>query len=79
VFVELASRLERTDKRPADAIAILEAGTEMFPANAVLFLRLGGTRLNAGDRAGAAEAYRSAVHLNPLLRYGVVQLTKLGG
>lgn len=77
VMSELASVLDRTDKRPADAIAILRAGTEMFPATPVLLLRLGGTLLAAGDRTGAASAYRRAVELNPLLRFGAVQLAKL--
>ncbi len=79
VLENVAGVLDRTDKRPQDAIAILRAGTEMFPSNPVLNLRLGGALLAAGDKAGAVAAYRRAVSLNPLLRFGVVQLGKLGG
>jgi pimeloyl-ACP methyl ester carboxylesterase len=79
VIDNLAGMLERTDKRPEDAIAILKGGTEIFPDTPVLFMRLGAGLLAAGDKAGAAAAYRRAVQLNPLLRFGAVQLTKLGG
>ena len=79
VMDNLAGILERTDKRPEDAIAILKGGTEMFPNTPVLFMRLGAALVNAGDKTGAAAAYRRAVQLNPLLRFGAVQLQKLGG
>jgi predicted TPR repeat methyltransferase len=49
----------------------------MFPQNAVLNLRLGGALLAAGDKPAAAAAYRRAVELNPLLRFGAVQLAKI--
>jgi Flp pilus assembly protein TadD len=75
----VAGMLDRTDKRPADAIAVLKAATEMFPNNAVLHLRLGGALLASGDSASAAAAYRKAVSLNPLLRFGAVQLSKIEG
>jgi hypothetical protein len=77
VMSELANTLDRTDKRPADAISILRAGVAMFPNNAVLHMRLGGALATAGDRAAAADSYRKAVTLTPLLRYGVVQLGKM--
>lgn len=79
VMDNLATVLDRTDKRPADAIAILKAATEMFANTPVLFMRLGGALLAAGDKTGAAAAYRKAVQLNPLLRFGAVQLARLGG
>jgi pimeloyl-ACP methyl ester carboxylesterase len=79
VIENLAGRLDRTDKRPQDAIAILKGGTEIFPDTPVLFMRLGAGLLAAGDSTGAAAAYRRAVQLNPLLRFGAVQLAKLGG
>ena len=77
VMVELAARLDRTDKRPADAIAVLRAGTEMFPTTPILFGRLGAALANAGDRPAAIAAYARAVEINPLLRYYAVQLAKL--
>jgi pimeloyl-ACP methyl ester carboxylesterase len=79
VMENVAGMLDRTDKRPADAIAVLKAATEMFPNNAVLHLRLGGALLASGDSASAAAAYRKAVSLNPLLRFGAVQLSKIEG
>ncbi len=78
VMLDLANTLDRTDKRPADAIAILKAGTEMFPTTPAMFTRLGGM-LATVDRAAAAAAYRRAVQINPLLRFAAVQLTKLEG
>ena len=77
VMENVAGTLDRIDKKPADAIAILKAATEMFPSNPVLHLRLGGALLASGDKTGAAAAYRRAVELNPLLRVGVVQLAKI--
>jgi pimeloyl-ACP methyl ester carboxylesterase len=79
VLESVAGILDRTDKRPGDAIAILKAATAMFPDKAVLHLRLGNALLAAGDKAGAASAYRRAVSLNSLLRVGVVQLAKIEG
>ena len=79
VMENVAGTLDRTDKRPDDAIAILKAGTEMFPNTPVLFMRLGAALATKGDKPGAIAAYRRAVELNPLLRFGAVQLTKLGG
>jgi pimeloyl-ACP methyl ester carboxylesterase len=77
VMENVAGTLDRTDKRGSEAIAILKAATEMFPQNAVLNLRLGGALLAAGDKPAAAAAYRRAVELNPLLRFGAVQLAKI--
>jgi predicted Zn-dependent protease len=77
VMENVAGALDRTDKRGSEAIAILKAATEMFPQNAVLNLRLGGALLAAGDKPAAAAAYRRAVELNPLLRFGAVQLAKI--
>jgi pimeloyl-ACP methyl ester carboxylesterase len=77
VMADLAAALDRNDKKPAESIAILRAATEMFPANPVLFMRLGAAQLAAGDKASAAAAYRKALQLNPLLRFGAVQLAKI--
>lgn len=77
VFENVAGILDRTDKKPSDAAAVLRAGTEMFPSNPVLQLRLGGSLLAQGDKTGAAAAYRRAIELNPLLRYGAAQLAKI--
>ena len=77
VLVELAARLDRTDKRPADAIAVLRAGTEIFPSTPILYGRLGAALATAGDRPGAIAAYSRAVEINPLLRFYAVQLGKL--
>jgi predicted Zn-dependent protease len=77
VLVNVATTLDRTDKRPADAIEILRAATSMFPENPVLFARLGGALLAAGDRTGSAAAYRTAVGMNPFFRFSAVQLAKL--
>ena len=77
VLVNVATMLDRTDKRPADAIEILRGATAMFPDVPVLYSRLGGALLAAGDRAGAATAYRTALKMNPFLRFSAVQLAKL--
>ena len=77
VMENVAGVLDRTDKRAPEAIAILTAATEMFPKNAALHMRLGGALLAAGDKPAAAAAYRKATELNPLLRFGVVQLAKI--
>jgi predicted Zn-dependent protease len=77
VLVNVATTLDRTDKRPADAIEILRGATAMFPDMAVLYSRLGGALLAAGDRTGAATAYRAALKMNPFFRFSAVQLAKL--
>jgi pimeloyl-ACP methyl ester carboxylesterase len=77
VITDLAFRLDRTDKRPADAIAILRAGAGMFPSTTLVFGRLGAALAAAGDTAGAISAYRRALEINPLVRFYAVQLEKL--
>ena len=77
VMVSLAGSLN-TDKRPEDAIAVLEGATRIFPDNPVLFSRLGSALLAAGNKAGAASAFKTAVGMNPFFRYSAVQAAKLG-
>jgi hypothetical protein len=79
VVEQAAAGLLRADSASAAGIEILRAGVELFPEQPVLRMRLGAALRAAGDRAGAADAYRRAVALNPLLRSAAVQLARLEG
>lgn len=74
-----AAGLLRADSASAAAIALLRAGAELFPRQPALHVRLGAALRAAGDRTGAADAYRRAVALNPMLRFAAVQLARLEG
>ena len=71
--------LLRADSASAAGIELLRAGVEIFPEAPVLQMRLGAALRASGDRAAAAEAYRRAVALNPMLRFAAVQLARLEG
>ncbi|HWL40514.1 MAG TPA: alpha/beta fold hydrolase [Gemmatimonadaceae bacterium] len=79
VIEGVAGVLQRSDPKSPVALGLLRLGTEIFPRNAVLQMRLGRSLLAVEDRAGAATAYRRAVEINPMLRFASVQLAKLGG
>jgi pimeloyl-ACP methyl ester carboxylesterase len=74
-----AMGLLRADSASAAGIELLRAGVELFPEQPVLRMRLGAALRASGDLAGAADAYRRAVVLNPLLRSAAVQLARLEG
>jgi hypothetical protein len=79
VVEQAAAGLLRADSASAAGIALLRAGVERFPDKPVLHMWLGGALRASGDRAGAADAYRRAVALNPMLRFAAVQLARLEG
>lgn len=79
VVEQAAAGLLRADSASAAGIELLRAGVELFPRQPVLYIRLGAALRAAGDRTGAAEAYRRAVALNPMLRSAAVQLARLEG
>jgi pimeloyl-ACP methyl ester carboxylesterase len=74
-----AAGLLRADSASAAAIELLRAGAELFPRQPALQVRMGAALRAAGDRTGAADAYRRAVALNPMLRFAAVQLARLEG
>jgi pimeloyl-ACP methyl ester carboxylesterase len=74
-----AAGLLRADSASTAAIELLRAGVELFPRQPALHMRLGAALRAAGDRTGAADAYRRAVALNPMLRFAAVQLARLEG
>ncbi|HEY0037236.1 MAG TPA: hypothetical protein VGB66_11140, partial [Longimicrobium sp.] len=67
------------DSASAAAIELLRTGVELFPRHPALHVRLGAALRAAGDRTGAADAYRRAVALNSMVRFAAVQLARLEG
>ncbi len=72
----VARALARADAKSPAVSGLLRLGTELFPRNPVMQMRLGQALLAANDRTGAAAAYRRALELNPMLRFAAVQLAK---
>lgn len=64
--------------RTAEAIAVFEAATELFPASFNPWDSLAEARLAAGDRTGAIRDYQKSLELNPENRNATAKLRELG-
>ena len=69
--------LQRGDRKPEEAFAVLQVGVELFPANSFLLTRLAEVHAARGEKDQAIAAYRRAVEADPFNRAAAVQLQKL--
>jgi tetratricopeptide (TPR) repeat protein len=70
--------LQRTDRKPEEALAVLQVGVELFPRNSFLLTRLGEVYAARNERNLAIAAYRRALDADPFNRVAAVQLQRLG-
>ena len=70
--------LQRQDRKPEEAFAVLQTGVELFPRNSFLLTRLAEVHAARGERDQAIAAYRRALEADPFNRVAAVQLQKLG-
>ena len=69
--------LQRGDRKPEEAFAVLQVGLELFPKNSSLLTRLAEVHAARGEKDQAIAAYRRAVEADPFNRAAAVQLQKL--
>jgi tetratricopeptide (TPR) repeat protein len=70
--------LQRGDRKPEEAFAVLQVGLELFPRNGFLLTRLAEVHAGRGENEQAIAAYRRALEADPFNRVAAVQLQKLG-
>jgi pimeloyl-ACP methyl ester carboxylesterase len=70
--------LQRQDRKPEEALAVLQVGVELFPRNSFLLTRLGEVHAARNETDLAIAAYRRALEADPFNRVAAVQLQKLG-
>ena len=69
--------LQRGDRKPEEAFAVLQVGLELFPKSSFLLTRLAEVHAARGEKDQAIAAYRRAVEADPFNRAAAVQLQKL--
>lgn len=67
-----------SEKKPAEAVAVLKLNTELYPRSANAYDSLGEAFLAAGDKGQAARNYRRSLELNPKNDNARAALRKLG-
>jgi hypothetical protein len=75
-LVAIAQRAN-TAKKPADALAYLNANLEYFPKSARTYAMIGQVKNGTGDKAGAIQALEKAVELDPNNAQAKAQLEAL--
>lgn len=70
--------LTQDDKKPEAALAIFQAGVELFPDNEFLNERLADAYASAGMRERAKEQYKKCLEINPLNRAAYLKLNQPG-
>ena len=66
------------DKRPADALSMLELNGEFYPQSAMVQLLTGEAQMQLGDKDKATAAYRKLLEIDPENEHAKKRLTELG-